>query len=83
MEGGLMTLFPRLPGLLDRGMEHVRALMALLEDYITLGGAALMAQHGNTLSMCLSMAFTNVGERGTAYVTRAIEVLLAALPDEM
>jgi hypothetical protein len=81
-EATLGVLVPRLPVILDTGLEHVRVVMNILEECLLLGGDAFVCRHLSTLCTCMAQTATRVVERGAAYVTRTLEVLLVAYPTQ-
>ena len=78
------SIFPRIQGILDNDLEHVKSVMMVMECYILIGGDVFLSQEGNGETILKLLHFT-VGEvrpKGAMYVSLVLEALLRACPEK-
>jgi len=78
----LLSLFSRLPPILETTLEHLEVCMKILETYLLLGMSDFMSAYAASVADIFLKVLGNVNDDGTMFVLRALETLLLLFPLE-
>jgi len=78
----LHGLFPHLPAILARDLEHLAVAMKIVEEYVVLGAGPFLEAHAAAVTGLFNLVVTEVSPRGSKYVSAALEAILKRFPAE-
>lgn len=79
----LLSYFPKLVEILERGFDHLKVAANITEGYIILGGSDFLNMHASGVAKLLDLVVGNVNDRGLLSILPVIELLIQCFPVEV